>query len=158
MCLVIDTCYLGEVFEPRSKEHSKFVPVLKWISQGNGRMIYGGTKYNSELKNVTKVLNALAELSRQRRVVHLPKAIVDPIARALKRRFPEPEFNDEHIVALVIASRCQVVCTDDNVAISYLKRNDVFHGYPGVGRPKIFRGHGSHARLCCDDHVVEACR
>src|SRR5260370_40215365 len=147
MCLVIDICCIAVVFEGRSKQHSKFVPVLNWIN-GNGRMIYGGSKYNAELGKARKFLPYVAELSRKRRTVQIPNADVDPIAAALKVKITDPQFNDEHLVALVIASRCCVVCTNDNSAITYLKRADLFAGYDGVSRPKIFRGHKSHKDLC----------
>ena len=88
----------------------------------------------------------------------MPNAKIDPIVVALKAKFPEPAFDDEHIVALVIASRCCVVCTKDNTAISYLKRPDVFSGYGGVERPKIYKGHIQHKKLCCDQHIVKICR
>ena len=157
MCLVIDANCFALVFEPSTKNHDKFVPVLKWITEGRGRMIYGGTKYNTELGKATRILGIVKELSTQRRTVQLLSSTVDPIAEALKVKFPEPAFNDEHIAALVIVSRCCVVCTNDNVAVSYLKRLEVFSDYPGVERPKIYKGHKSHKDLCCDHHIVAVC-
>jgi hypothetical protein len=112
-------------------------------------MIYGGT---------TRILAIVKELSTQRRTVQFSNATVDPIVKALKVKFPEAKFDDEHIVALVIASRCCVVCTKDKTATSYLKRLDVFVDYTGVERPKIYNGHPSHRKLCCDKHVVGKCR
>jgi hypothetical protein len=154
MCLIIDTCCLALVFDGKSKKHSKFIPVLKWIND-TGRMIYGGTKYNTELGKAAKFLPYVTELARKRRVVQIPTSKVDAIAAALKLQITDPDFDDEHLVALVILSRCRVVCTDDNIAISYLKRSDLFPH--GVSRPKIYRGHKSHDKLCCDQHVVGAC-
>ena len=158
MCLVIDTNTFALVFNKNAKGHKSFTPVLTWITQGKGRMIYGGTKYDIELARATWMLVIIVELSRNRRVVHIPNETVDPIATALKIKFPEPAFDDEHIVALVIASRCCVVCTKDDGAIAYLKRLDVFSDYPGVERPKIYKGHKSHANLCCDRHLVKICQ
>jgi hypothetical protein len=155
MCLVIDACCLSMVFDGGNKKHSKFVPVLNWIN-GKGRMVYGGSKYATELKNAPKFLPYVVELSKRRHTVQIPDATVDLIAADLKRRCPDPKFNDEHIVALVIASRCCVVCTDDNVAISYLKRPELFAGQ-GVSRPSIYRGHKNHKKLCCDKHVIGLC-
>lgn len=157
MCLVIDANCFGLVFDSKTKEHLRFSPVLSWIIEGSGRMIYGGTKYNTELRN-GGMLGVVAELSRKRKTVQIPNATVDPIARALKIKFPESEFDDEHIVALVIASRCHVVCTNDNPAIRYLKRQDVFSDYAGVERPRIYKGHKSHKDLCCDQNIVRICR
>jgi len=155
MCLVIDTCCLALVFDGNSKKHSNFVPVLDWIN-GKGCMIYGGTKYNTELGRAAKFLPYVVELARKRRAIQIPNAEVDPIAAAVKEKIADPQFNDEHLVALVIASRCCVVCTNDNVAIAYLKRPDLFP--QGVVRPKIYRGHKSHKKLCCDQHVMGICR
>lgn len=157
MCLVIDTCCLAIVFEGANKKHDKFIPVLKWITEGKGRMIYGGTKYDTELGRTTKILGIVGELRKARRAIHLEAAQVDPIAAALKAKCPEPEFDDEHIVALVLASRCCVVCTIDGVAMEYLDRVDLFRDYH-VDRPKIYNGHKTHRKLCCDKHIVEMCR
>ena len=157
MCLVIDTCCLAAVFDGENEHHQKFEPVLRWITS-RGRMIYGGTKYNSELGRARKYLPYVAELSRQRKTIQIPTATVDLIAAQLKRKFDEASFNDEHIIALVIASRCGVVCTDDHDAISYLKREEIFKGYPGASRPQIFRGHKSHKKLCCNKNILGLCR
>jgi hypothetical protein len=128
-----------------------------WIYEGNGRMIYGGTKYNQELV-AWKMLGLVKELDTRRETVHIANAAVDAIATSLKNKITETKFNDEHIVALVIASRCRVVCTNDKSAISYLKRPDVFADYDGVKRSKIFRGNKKHITMCCDRHVVAVCR
>lgn len=157
MCLVIDTCCLSAVFDGQSRDHAKFVPVLEWVS-GKGRMIYGGTKYNEELKKARKFLPYITELSKQRKAIQMPSEGVDRIAAELKRKAPEPKFDDEHLVALVIASRCRVICTNDKKAAAYLKRADLFADYAGVDRPKIFNGHRSHGNLCCDSNIVGACR
>jgi hypothetical protein len=156
MCLVIDACCLAMVFDGNNREHSNFIPVLKWIN-GTGRMIYGGTTYNDELGKASRFLPYVAELSRKRHTVRIPNATVDSIEAALKTQCPDPKFNDAHIVALVIASGCCVVCTKDNDAISYLKRADLFAA-SGVSRPSIYKGHKTHKKLCCDKHVVEICR
>jgi hypothetical protein len=157
MCLIIDANCFRLVFSKDAKKHKNFAPVWKWISEGRGRMIYGGTKYNRELRD-WGMLGVVSELAKQRKTVQIPTATVDPIALALKAKFPEAAFDDEHIVALVIASRCRVVCTNDNPAISYLRRPDVFSDHQGVERPKIFRGRKDHIKLCCDKHVVPICR
>lgn len=157
MCLVIDTDCLSRVFDKTNRQHKGFAPVLDWISTGRGRMIYGGTKYNDELRRAAKFVPVVAELERKGRTVHMEDARVDGLAAAAKAAVPDAEFNDEHLVALVIASRCCVVCTKDNAAMAYLKRPELFR-HEGVSRPKIYNGHRSHQRLCCDDHIVESCR
>ena len=157
MCVVIDTCCLAIVFDDGNRMHGAYAPVLQWLS-GKGRMIYGGSKYAAELRRAGRLLGVVTELSRQGKTIHVDDRKVDKIAGQLKARFPEPEFDDEHIAALVIASRCRVVCTDDRTAIAYLRRADVFGGYGGVGRPSIYRGLRRHRRLCCDRNIVGVCR
>lgn len=157
MCLVIDSDCLSRVFIGSNREHKKFAPVLKWINT-SGYMIYGGTKYNAQLRELTEVLGLVVELSKRRRTIQLATTTVDAIADELKVRFPEPKFDDEHVVALVIASRCCVVCTYDKGAMEYLRRKDVYDPYKGVKRPSIYSGFKHHHRLCCHENVVGACR
>jgi hypothetical protein len=157
MCLVIDSDCLSRVFIGRNSEHKPFEPVWKWINS-SGCMIYGGTKYNEQLRLLTEVLGLVVELAKQKKVVQLPTTLVDGIARELKERFPESQFDDEHIVALVIASRCRVVCTYDKGAMKYLRRKEIYGPYQGVNRPSIYSGSRGHDKLCCDKHIVAICR
>src|SRR6266851_6753084 len=97
MCLVIDTNCLAMVFGEKAKHHYRFRPIFEWVSNGKGRMIYGGTKYNTELGKTRKFLGIVGELSKQRRTIQLPDVTVDTIAAALKQQFPDPLFDDEHL-------------------------------------------------------------
>jgi hypothetical protein len=153
MCLVIDTNIFFSVFDDTTKEHAHFSPVKQWLMVGKGKMIYGGAKYNDELKG-GKYTGVLAELSRMGKLVKIPAASVDRYAAELKVKVPEENFDDEHLVALVAISRCCVVCTWDKRAFPYLKRKDL---YPkGVKPPKIYQWK-ANAVLCCKKYVVAAC-
>jgi hypothetical protein len=155
MCLIIDTCCLTKVFDPKNQQHAPFAPVLHWITVGRGRMIYGGTKYNHELRQVRRIVPIIAELNRARRAISLPRQDVDDLALTAKNREPDSRFNDEHIVALVIASRCRLICTDDKQAIPYLKRKEFYQPYR-LPKPKIYC-YRSHKDQCSDTHVVPIC-
>jgi hypothetical protein len=157
MCLIIDADCLSRVFIGRNSEHVNFIPVLKWIRDG-GYVIYGGTKYNGQLREHGEVLRIIAELSKQGRTIRLDSTIVDPIEVELKARFPEAAFDDEHLVALVIASHCGVVCTYDKGAMRYLRRPDVYGPYNGVKRPSIFSGSKNHHKLCAPKNMVGVCK
>ena len=119
-------------------------------------MIYGGTKYKAELARATKYLGIIAELRKVRRAIQLSAQEVDEIGQRLKQQITDPRFNDEHLVALVIVSRCRLVCTNDNVAIYYLKLPACYSGHP-VKRPKIYRSR-RNVDLCCDRYLAEVCR
>jgi hypothetical protein len=56
MCIIIDADTLGLVFNPETKEHKKFKPVLEWINNGKGKIVYGGTKYEKELINAKNAI------------------------------------------------------------------------------------------------------
>ena len=155
MCLVVDTNCIALVFNKANSEHPKFAPILKWLFQGNGRMIYGGKKYKSELAQMHRYGGILAELRRKGRLVEMPGSDVDAAAVKLKKKIPSKNFNDEHIVALVILSRCCIVCSNDRASYQFLQRRDL---YPkGMKPPKIYN-QSRHHKLCCDRHVVDVCR
>jgi hypothetical protein len=156
MCIVIDACCVAKVFNPSDEQHSHFAPVLEWVIRGNGRMVYGGTKYSAELGKLRRYLKLIGELSRKGRVIQLPNAEVDVIADNLKSGIGDAKFNDEHLVAIVIASRCCVVCTNDDVAISYLKR-PAFYSCHRMKHPKIYTSERNR-NLCCNRHVTDICR
>lgn len=156
MCLVIDACCLANVLNPADQRHIHFAPVFEWVFNGKGRVIYGGTKYKHELSKLPRYLGLLAELERKGRVIQLSDAEVDAIANVLKAEVGDAQFNDEHLVAIVIVSRCLIVCTNDTVAKSYLKRR-AFYSCRGVSRPKIYSSE-RNKNLCCDKHISPVCR
>jgi hypothetical protein len=151
MGVVIDTSCLAKVLDQKNSQHVRFAPVWAWVSTGKGKMVYGGTKYLAELDNMRRYWGIVAELRRQGRVLVLPKDQVDQIAMEVKSRIVEKEFNDEHLVAIVVKSKCRIVCTDDLRAIPFLKRNAVYRFY-GAQRPKIYTQE-QHANLCCDRNL-----
>ena len=153
MCLVVDANCFGSVFNSKSNQHARFAPVFKWLMTGHGgRLIYGGTKYKKEVASYRPLL---AELERKGRLLIIPDDSVNKVAAELKRRVPHSDFDDEHIVALVVVSKCCVVCTDDKQSHRFLRRKTF---YPtGMKPPKIYQS-PKHAKLCCSDHVVEICQ
>lgn len=156
MGVVIDTCCLAKVFDPGNTEHFRFAPVWDWINVGNGRMIYGGTKYLAELSQMVRFLRLMTDLSRRGRVIVLPKENVDEIEDKVKRKVGDGSFNDEHLVAIVIASGCRVICTDDHKAMPYLKRADLYADYD-LKRPFIYTNQ-NHGRVCCDKYLPRVCK
>jgi hypothetical protein len=155
MCLIIDTCTIPSVFNGSSQNHDRFIPVLEWITNGNGCMIYGGTKYKRELSKLPKFFKIISELAKRRKAIELPSAPIDSYAAKLKKKVPDKDFDDEHLIALVAKSDCRVVCTDDSRAHRYLKRADL---YPKkIKPPKIYKS-ARHSKLCCDENVIKICK
>jgi predicted nucleic acid-binding protein len=153
MCLIIDTCTFNAVFNEQSKHHHKYAAVLDWVNRRRGKIIIGGTKYRNELKT-EKILSILAEYQRKTKVVAIPDIYVDREAKRLKGVIGDKDFNDEHLVALVVVSGCRVLCTNDKRALPYIKCRAL---YPkGIRRPLIYQSE-RNAKLCSQDNIVEAC-
>jgi len=152
MCLVIDVCCIPKVFDSGNKHHPNYIPVFKWVFNGKGCMIYGGTKYATELSEIPRYVPIITELERAGRAIELPRDRVDAIADALKAKIAEAAFNDEHLIAIVIVSGCRVVATEDRGAISYLKRPEFYSCY-GIKKPKIYKS-VRNSNLCCDRNVI----
>src|ERR1035438_10317931 len=126
MCLVIDVNTIPLVFDPHKPGHNRFVPIMKWVTDGNGCIVYGGTKYRRELKCMKRYFRLFGQLHRQGRVVILPNPPIDKYAAELKVRVPAKAFDDEHLVAIIACSSCRIICTDDKAAHLYLKRQDLY--------------------------------
>jgi hypothetical protein len=155
MCAIIDTCVFSVVFNSKMTGHARFAPLLKWITEGKGKIVVGGKKYFSEIEG-KKSFGLLAEFERARLLVRLKDEEVDKFAAQLKKKNPEPQLDDEHLVAMVAVSKCCVVCTDDKKAIPYLKDAELYPS--GVKPPKIYckKSHGKS--LCIDDHIAKICK
>ena len=108
MCLIIDACCFANVFNPADTNHVEFAPVMEWVTKGEGRIVYGGTKYKKELKKVGRCLRLLVELSRQGRVIELEQEAVDAEEKKVSAKESSKDFDDPHLVALVIISRCNI--------------------------------------------------
>jgi hypothetical protein len=151
MCLVVDTCSFPVVFHHKAE---RFLPIQKWIFKGKGKLIYGGTTFAKEIRG-KRTADLLAQLKKAGKAVQLPMADVDAMEREIKAKEPAKDFNDPHLLAMIVVSKCCVVCTDEKKAVPYLKRRDL---YPeGAKLPKIYRNK-KHADLCCDDHLVKVCK
>ena len=55
MPIIVDTNCFANVFSRNATRHNEFEPVLNWILRGKGKLIYGGTKYKTELKKSYKI-------------------------------------------------------------------------------------------------------
>jgi predicted nucleic acid-binding protein len=156
MCLVIDINVIGSVFNPKAEYHPNFEPVYNWIVHGKGKIIWGGTTYRDELRS-GKYLRLLTRLNNSRKTVKIDPDNVDEIEVRLKNECCGSEykgFNDHHIVALIIASKCKLICTGDNESDRFLKNGSLYPS--GVGVPSIYKDI-NHRHLITDDKIVKEC-
>ena len=83
MCIVIDANVFSSVFSRSSLDHGEFKPVLKWIIEGRGKIVYGGTKYISELRAAPKYLGIFNQLEMAGKVVKLCDSRVDDFQKLI---------------------------------------------------------------------------
>jgi predicted nucleic acid-binding protein len=158
MCIIIDTNVFADVFSKESANHSDFEPVLNWIRKGHGKIVYGGTKYKNELNQSKKYVTIFRLFSDARRVVPISNNLVDEKENELRLKIPEKDlitkFNDPHIVAIVIVSKCKIVCTLD-IGLSELLK---ISNYPeGVDIPLIY-SNKSNRDILNHNNIAECCK
>ena len=152
MCIVIDTNTLPAVFNADSINHADFLPVLEWIQNGNGKVVYGGTKYQNELKNY---LRLFIELRNRGKGVYIDCDLVDAKATEISKVIVDPDFDDQHIVALLIISGCKLICSLDKRAHRYFKHSKFFS--PARNRPKIYKNI-HHRSLLNNRNIANVCK
>jgi predicted nucleic acid-binding protein len=122
MCIVIDANTFAHVFNSSSKNHHEFKPVLDWIVYGKGKIVYGGTLYKKELRNAPKYFKLFLELSKSSKVVEVDMILVDKKEQEVAKLVNHPNFDDPHLIAIIIVSGCKLICSHDSKAYSFLKR------------------------------------
>lgn len=155
MCILVDVNAFPTVFDTESIDHLEFRPVLEWVCLGKGKMVFGGTKYRDELRKVTKYLRILAELKRANKIVEINDQDVDTIQADVEGIIQHSDFDDPHLIAIIRASGCLLVCSRDKRAYQFLKNSDL---YPKrFKRPKIYRGK-SNKKLLNDKNIADCCK
>ena len=153
MCIIIDTNTFIPVFDSTCSKHDEFKPVLDWIINGKGKIIYGGTTYHKELLRAVKIRKIFSILkSKSNKVVVVDQMLVDNEERRIHNLIPDKDFDDPHLAAIVSVSKCQLICSDDTRSIKYVTRPDI---YPkGISTPKYYTGN-RNANLLSDEYIDE---
>lgn len=153
MCIVVDANCLTHVFKKYSDNHLDFKPVLDWIIDGKGKFVFGGTKYIEELG--VGYLRLFTDLSRVRKTVKIDTQEVDDKTEWAAEQIQHNDFDDPHIVALLLVSGCKLVCSRDARSYPYLTHKLFFS--PASKRPKIYSS-SKNADLLKDKNIAERCR
>jgi predicted nucleic acid-binding protein len=155
MCIIIDTNVFGDLKED-SAMYPEFEPVIDWIRNGKGtKFVFGGSKYNNELKRAFKYLQFFANFQRMNKIVRVDDKRVDEREREIKKKNRRSDFNDEHLVAIVIESGCRLVCTKDKTAAPFIKDRTL---YPKPSKPpKIYSGK-HNKNLLVDCNIAPICK
>lgn len=152
MCIIVDTNALASVFKHKSSDHSDFAPVARWITDGKGALVYGGSKYISELR---EYLNLFNEFRKAQKAIRLNDGDVDLKQKWVSKQLKHRDFDDPHIVAILLESGCKLVCTKDVSAIPFLKHVKFFP--KRADQPKIY-SRRRHAPLLTDKYIAQICK
>jgi hypothetical protein len=155
MCIVIDANTFAPVFDTRNQRHDEFKPVHDWIFVGKGKIVYGGTKYKEELRRAARYLKIFIELQKARKVVEVNDQDVDAKQAELEELITHKDFDDPHLIAIVIVSGVKLICSDDARAYPFIKDNTL---YPrNIDRPRIY-SRSSNQDLLTDANIADICK
>lgn len=155
MCIVVDINTMASVFDINCSQHKDFKPVLDWVIKGRGKIVYGGTKYIEELNKVKKYIPIIGQLKKAGKAIEVDKNEVDLWHSYVEKKENDPDFDDPHIVGLMIASKCLVVCTKDARSFKFLKKKELYPKW--AKRPKIYCSL-KNINLLSDKNITEICK
>ncbi len=155
MCIVIDTNAFASVFETNAEDHHEFRPILKWICEGKGKIVYGGAKYKAELWISRKYLRIFRQLQTARKTVEIVAAEIDQEQERLERALNHKNFDDPHLIAIVIVSGCKLICSKDKRAYAFIKDSSLYPKH--FNRPRIYSS-SSNSDLLCDQNIADCCQ
>lgn len=159
MCVIIDTNTLSPVFDKENKEHKQFKPVFDWIYNRKVKIVYGGTDYKRELQKATKFLKLFIEFDKTRKmIVKLSDKKVDEEQKKVQdkiKKLPDntQDFNDSHLIAIVIVSGCRIICSHNKRHFKLIKNKKLYPSHIKI--PKIYSGHNTHKKLLCDKNIID---
>ncbi len=158
MCIVIDMCALSPVFNEKDKNHSKFKPVFEWIIKGKGQIVYGGSTYKDELREANRYDRAYFKiLEKNGKLKLVDDAKVDIAEHKIQKIAKKNgiKFNDHHIVAIIVVSKCLLVCTTN---VNHVKQIRDPEFYPrNIERPKIY-SRKENKNLLVDKYIADICK
>lgn len=155
MCIVIDTNTLASVLNQSVSDHREFRPVREWIYDKTGMIILGGSRYRKELLRTGRYIQVLNELSKVGKTLVLDRDLVDREADRITRKVDDNDCNDAHIIAIIVVSKCRLVCTKDKKSHRFLFDKRLYPS--GVDRPALYSGR-RNANLLLPKYVGDICK
>lgn len=154
MCIVIDVNRIPSVFNPDTSDHHEFRPILDWIESRNTMVVYGGKKYKSELSKMPRYLPILSEMRKAGLAYEADEASVDLVEQEICEKTYHTDFNDQAIIAIVIVSRCRLICSNNERHFPFFKECSLYPRH--FKRPRIYTGR-RNIDLLNDKHILGKC-
>lgn len=121
MPIIIDANCIANVFDVHCARHTEFSPVREWIISGKGKMVYGGTTYENELRLLPKYLPIIRLLRESNKVIKGNKTDIDKYQSYVESKRVDPDFDDPHLVAISVVTKCLLICSEDTRSIRHVK-------------------------------------
>ncbi len=153
MAIIIDTNCFANVFSKTSEKHLEFKPVLDWILFGKGFLIYGGSKYKEELKKASKYLKIIRLLKEVGKVKIGNDDNIDDLERKISSENTSKLFNDIHILAICLDTKCILICSEDTTSIPFI--TDPVYFKKGEKKPAFYTSKRNQNIL--DDKYINTC-
>ena len=126
MCIVIDINSLAMVFNEDNARHADFSSVKSWIDGRCGFVVYGGTKYKAELAETVRYMRLLRLMRDAGQAISIRDEAVDEIERTVREKTNGTDCDDQHIIALLGAARCPLLCSVDNRSFEFVKDRSLY--------------------------------
>jgi hypothetical protein len=124
------------VFSPDNAGHAEFLPVLNFVTTGDGRLIYGGSSYKKELQKLDRYRRLIVALRKGGRAIAINDEAVDNIERVVKEKVRGTDCDDPHIIALLAAANCALLCSSDKRSFPFVQDRTYYS--KGNCRVKIY--------------------
>jgi hypothetical protein len=151
MCIVLDTNVWGCVFRTDSRFHADYEPVFKWITVGSGFIVYGGSKYQDDLRKAPSYQRVFLELKKKGRAKLIDPTMIDLHTEVVERLVNTPRCDDAHLIAIFRVSGCRLLCSNDLRSDRFIKTKAYY--LAGQKPPSIYRL-PRHRHLLCGQNVV----
>lgn len=154
MCIVIDVNRIPSVFDSKASDHFEFQPILDCVRLHGAKIVYGGTKYKTELLKMPNYYSLLVEMRKAGQVYEVDEQKVNMIQQQVERKTQHTRFNDQAIVAIVIVSKCRFICSSDRKSYHFFQLKSL---YPSRFKLPIIYNRRKHRALLNHRYIRGRC-
>ena len=154
MCVVIDANTLSCVFKSSNVCHENFIPVLEWIICGRAKLSLGGKLLVKEIaEKQCSFMKFIQELKKIKKVHTFDDSQIDNLTSEIEKQIKDPDFDDPHIIALLIISKATILCSNDQRLFRFVPL--VKKMTKGASDPKIYTSisHKPQISLLCEENI-----
>lgn len=155
MCIIVDVNTIPVLFNADNKQHSEYRPVLEWIVADKGKIVYGGSKYKEELKELKGYFRFIKILEQAGKTHEVDDLKVNEAHEIIKTKQAKKEFNDPHIIAIISICGCKLLCSNDHASFPFIKKKEF---YLNDQKPPAIYTRKDHKDLLIDDNIASCCR